>query len=507
MLPSPPNEREKLAYIHQNKWLIYSWGLVSFAGLLIGMSLFTAISPFTYGFAPIVALTGIYLGLSYFIGLLGRPWNQNRHEIRKNYWKWRHLFKDKPEPLPQIDVYLPSCGEPIEVLNNTFYWTRQLIWEEGKLHVYVLDDSGRREVAQLSDKYEFNYIARPERGVMKKAGNIRHAFTRTTGDFILILDADFAPRPDMLTEMMPYFDDEKCAIVQSPQYFSIEDGMTWVMKGAAYIQELFYRMIQVHRDTWRAAICVGTCALYRRRALEPHGGTYAIEYSEDMMTGWQATVDGWHVKYLPINLSKGLCPESMSAFFVQQTRWCTGSTGLLFSKAFWTKRLTIMQRLCYLSGQLYYIATSIALIAGPIPSAVVVWFFPSHVFWYNFLWAFPSFLMGVVVMNVWSRAPWGIHVLSARQVSYYAHCFALWNRFRGTILEWIPSGNDGQTRKAGDYKKFKKTMFYWTSITTIIGIGGGFYRMDSLYDFNFYPIIFFSAVNHLVCSLCFVEEA
>ena len=45
----------------------------------------------------------------------------------------------------------------------------------------------------MAEDFGFSWIARPDRGWMKKAGNLRHGFACSSGEFILILDADFAP--------------------------------------------------------------------------------------------------------------------------------------------------------------------------------------------------------------------------------------------------------------------------------------------------------------------------
>ena len=63
------------------------------------------------------------------------------------------------------------------------------------------------------------YIRRPGGRIHKKSGNLRYAFARTTGEYIVIFDADFAPRPDFLAETLPYMDDPSLAIVQTPQFF------------------------------------------------------------------------------------------------------------------------------------------------------------------------------------------------------------------------------------------------------------------------------------------------
>ena len=47
-------------------------------------------------------------------------------------------------------------------------------------------------------------------------------------EHIVIFDADFRPRPDFLAETLPYMDDLSIGIVQTPQYFRVEQSQTWV---------------------------------------------------------------------------------------------------------------------------------------------------------------------------------------------------------------------------------------------------------------------------------------
>ena len=46
-------------------------------------------------------------------------------------------------------------------------------------------------------------------------------------------------------------------IVQTPQFFRVEDKQTWVERGAGAVQELFYRSIRPARAEKGGAICVG----------------------------------------------------------------------------------------------------------------------------------------------------------------------------------------------------------------------------------------------------------
>jgi cellulose synthase/poly-beta-1,6-N-acetylglucosamine synthase-like glycosyltransferase len=481
ILPSAPTNEQKFWYVRQNKTLLYGWGVFSFAALIIGLALFSAHAWVWWFFT---SLLFIYLGISYFIGIFGKSFSLVEHNSIKALYSINYQ--------PTVDVYLPSCGEPLEVIENTFRHARALDWPEGKIHFWVLDDSHRESVRMLADRFEFNYIARPNRGEMKKAGNIRYAFPQTDGDLILILDADFCPRPDMLKEMIPYFaQDSKIAIVQSPQFFTLERGQSLVEKGAAYVQELFYRMVQTNRDTWGASICVGTCAIYRRSMLEPHGGTYAIEYSEDMHTGWQMLVDGFRVKYIPLNLSKGACPDTAAAYFIQQLRWCTGSTSLLTSKKFWQHSMPFMQRICYMSGMLYYVATAVSVVLSPIPAILVLAFRPDQVHWFNYVYSVPSFLMGTFIVAMWGRNKFGWYVLEGRHISYWAHAFALFDRLRGSIQAWVPTGQVG-AGKNKRFETFKRVALLYAGLTTAITWIFAINSVDITGWANVLPSMFFS---------------
>lgn len=280
ILPSAPTDEEKLNYLHTNRIPLYIFGLISFLSLSAGMWLFALCSIIFVWYAVFVGFVDIYLIISYFVGIIGKDWDYKAHQeaVANN--------PVTPENAPTVDVYLPVCAEPLEILSNTWNHVQRLDWPADKIQVHVLDDGAMDTVRDLAQQYGFNYIVREDRPRLKKAGNLRWAFARTSGDFFTIFDADFCPRSDFLRELVAvHLDDDKTAIVQSPQFFRVRDDQTWVEQGAGATQELFYRVVQVNRNRWGASICVGSNAMYRRAALEEVGGTAEIGFSEDVHTG------------------------------------------------------------------------------------------------------------------------------------------------------------------------------------------------------------------------------
>ncbi|WP_052681912.1 glycosyltransferase [Saccharothrix sp. ST-888] len=118
----------------------------------------------------------------------------------------------------------PALWPFLAVLANA-YRAVAAVRAPGALTVWVLDDGDRPEVADLAAAHGYRYVVRPGRGHLKKAGNLNHALTLSSAEYIAILDADFAPRPDFLRHLPPYFADRRIGIVQSPQCFDTDGSM------------------------------------------------------------------------------------------------------------------------------------------------------------------------------------------------------------------------------------------------------------------------------------------
>lgn len=479
----PPSDAEKFSCSANKKWLYLIPGFLSAALLTTGGVFFSISHIPLWMFLPFVLIVGFYLAVSYLIVFLG-----NTFELRKHWLLWLNN-----SATPPVDIYLPICGEDREVVLNVWRAVKQLDWPDFK--VYVLDDSKTDLMKVDAEEMGFTYVRREGR-TFKKAGNMLNAFGQTSGKYILILDADFAPRSDMLREMVPYMEayPDTC-IVQTPQFFESASWMNWIERAAGYVQELFYRLIQQSRNRWFGTICVGSCALYRRAALDTIGGFRQIEHSEDVWTGFTMSNKGWKVRYLPLNLSKGRCPDTLRAFFNQQYRWCSGSMSLCFSKEFWKSSLTPMQKVCYFSGMLYYMASALGVFFIQIPSAVMVNFYPEQVHWFNLAFYGPSFVFGVLIVWLWSSyADKSFDFMRLRHVSYYAHFYALRDRLLNRTVGWIATGMKTNTKSRFD--NYRVVCFWMSSIYLVLIASGIARNFDAVPWWNFIPPAFFAVFNY-----------
>ena len=115
-------------------------------------------------YAIYVLVTQIYLFASIMISALGNGFDLAGH---------RRLLIEYPLTegnAPPVDIYLPVCKEPLEMLQNTWKNVAKLQYIADKKTVHVLDDGADADVKSLADQFDFNYICRPNRSELKKAG-------------------------------------------------------------------------------------------------------------------------------------------------------------------------------------------------------------------------------------------------------------------------------------------------------------------------------------------------
>lgn len=240
VLPSAPDDKEKVSYIVTHRFALCVVGILAFVTSSGGIWLFTICGNIFYWFGVFAGFLQLYLALFHLTGVFSKNFDYKTHQ------KIVQEYAVTPETAPTVDIFLPCCKEPLEILENTYRYVQKMEYPEGRLKVHVLDDGALDEVKELAARYGFNYIRRDDRPRLKKAGNLRWAFARTDGEYFVIYDADFCPRHDYLLELIPRMrENPNIAIIQTPQYFRTLDDQTWVERGAGAVQELFYRYIQV----------------------------------------------------------------------------------------------------------------------------------------------------------------------------------------------------------------------------------------------------------------------
>ena len=258
---------------------------------------------------------------------------------------------------PSVDVLIPTCGEPPEVIERCLRGCRALNYP--RVDVWLLDETGRSELKQLCIRLGCYYRTRTQHN-HAKAGNLNHVLPELKGELIAVFDADVVPVETFLRRTVGWFKQADVGLVQTPQTYMNADPVIrnlglerWLLPD----EESFYRWIEPARQGMHAVVCAGTSFVIRRKALLSVGKFETATPSEDLATGIRLAAGGWRCLYLPEKLSAGLAPLTSEALVRQRCRWASGTLQILRTGANPLKipGLTPWQRLAYLEGILHWL--------------------------------------------------------------------------------------------------------------------------------------------------------
>jgi len=195
-----------------------------------------------------------------------------------------------------VDVFITTYSEDVELVRISIRDAKALRYPHPvEITVSVLDDGRRPTMRAVAAEEGVSYITRTN-NIGYKAGNLRNAMEQTSGDFIVICDADTRVFPTLLENTLGYFRDPEVAWVQTPQWFydlpagkalpdylrkrlgavgaglgrGIERLVGQIRIGRdPFVNDpqMFYDVIQRRRNWANAAFCCGAGSVHRREAV------------------------------------------------------------------------------------------------------------------------------------------------------------------------------------------------------------------------------------------------
>jgi cellulose synthase/poly-beta-1,6-N-acetylglucosamine synthase-like glycosyltransferase len=235
------------------------------------------------------------------------------------------------DPLPVVTIQLP--------LYNEMYVTDRLIesvcrmeYPREKLEIQVLDDSTdeTRGIAELAvrrfaaEGVDIKYLHRADRRGFK-AGALEEGLKVARGEFVAIFDADFIPKSDFLTRLMPYFGDTKVAMVQA-RWGHINQDYSLLTKIQSILLDGHFVLEHGGRNrSGRFFNFNGTAGIWRRVAIADGGGWQHDTLTEDLDLSYRTQLRGWKFVFVPDVIAPAEVPVEMNAFKSQQFRWAKGS--------------------------------------------------------------------------------------------------------------------------------------------------------------------------------------
>jgi cellulose synthase/poly-beta-1,6-N-acetylglucosamine synthase-like glycosyltransferase len=257
----------------------------------------------------------------------------HRYALVYNYYKNRKRVAGPPPEIsvwPRVTVQLPIYNEKY-VIERLVEAIAAFDYPHDLLDIQVLDDSTdetKEVAADCVERYRqlgipISYIHRDNREGFK-AGALQEGLKFARGEFVAIFDADFIPPADFLRRTVPYFVDEKLAMVQT-RWSYINRHYSALTEVEAIL--LDWHFVIEHSSRFRTGLFFnfnGTAGIWRRIAIEDAGGWQHDTLTEDTDLSYRAQLRGWHFTYLPEIDCPSELPVEMNAFKSQQARWAKG---------------------------------------------------------------------------------------------------------------------------------------------------------------------------------------
>ena len=271
-----------------------------------------------------------YCGIVVLLGLYGF----HRYQLLRLFRKHRDV-PDLPlssfTSLPRVTVQLPLYNE-FHVVERLLQAVGRIDYPRDLLQIQVLDDSqdetsdrARRIACKLEvEGLDIEYIHRRDRTGFK-AGALAAGLERASGEFILILDADFVPQPQILHQAIHYFTDPRIGMVQMRwghinRHYSLLTRIQSIFLDGHFVIEHTAR-----NRSGRFFNFNGTAGIWRRQAITDAGGWQHDTLTEDLDLSYRAQLAGWKFHFLPEIAVPGEIPVEMDGFKAQQHRWTKGA--------------------------------------------------------------------------------------------------------------------------------------------------------------------------------------
>ena len=279
--------------------------------------------------AEILTLIAYYIVLA-MLALYG--WH--RVLMVRLYYRHRREVPVPPgplTPLPRVTIQLPLYNE-VYVVERLIEAVTNLDYPRELLEIQVLDDSTdeTREVARRAVEryralgFDISHLVRQKREGFK-AGALQKGMEAARGEFLMVFDADFVPRPETLRETLPYFSDPKVGMVQTRWEHLNRDYSLLTRIQAIFLDGHFVIEHTARHRSGRFFNFNGTAGIWRRRCLEEAGGWQSDTLTEDLDASYRAQLAGWKFVYLKDSVAPAELPVDMNAFKSQQYRWTKGA--------------------------------------------------------------------------------------------------------------------------------------------------------------------------------------
>jgi len=240
-------------------------------------------------------------------------------------------FSSTIENYPLVTIQLPIYNE-MYVIERLIKTTCEIDYPIDKLEIQVLDDSTDETVGIVDNivkeyklrGFDIQHIHRTDR-TGYKAGALKEGLKTAKGEFVAIFDADFIPRKNFLSIVIPFFKDPNIGMVQT-RWEHLNRAYSLVTQIQALALDGHFVLEQQVRN--KAGYFInfnGTSGIWRKECIFDAGNWEADTLTEDLDLSYRAQLKGWKFRYLTDFTTPSEVPSEINSLKSQQFRWTKGA--------------------------------------------------------------------------------------------------------------------------------------------------------------------------------------
>jgi len=277
------------------------------------------------------------------------------------------LWSVKNSELPFVSILIPAHNEEI-VIENTIQSMVNLNYPKEKLEVIIINDNSSDLTGMIANKYakKYTYIKvihnKPPNAGKGKSGALNTGFKHSSGDIIVVYDADNTPEPDAVRNLVvPLIKGRKIGAVVGK--FRVINAKKNILTRFINIETITFQWLaQAGRWYWfRLATIPGTNFAIRRDIIETLGGWDEKALAEDTEISIRVLDLGYSIRFFPSAITWEQEPEKWRVWWKQRTRWACGNMYVIVKYLF---RFTKLREKKILIDLFYFLLTYFLFFTG-----------------------------------------------------------------------------------------------------------------------------------------------
>lgn len=256
------------------------------------------------------------------------------------YRKFERFIDKQPTYDPTVSILIPAHNEEV-VIEQTLQAMVNLHYPKDRLEVIVINDNSSDRTGAIVDAYSAQYSfihavhTAPPHGGKGKSGALNQGLKRSTGEIIVVYDADNTPEPDAIRYLAHglHHDPKAGAVVGK---FRVVNARRNLLTRLINIETLTFQWLaQAGRWFWfKMTTIPGTNFAIRRSILEQLGGWDEQALSEDTELSIRVYDCGYYIRFFPAAITWEQEPENLKVWWRQRTRWARGNLYVIFKYLF-----------------------------------------------------------------------------------------------------------------------------------------------------------------------------